>query len=201
MKKARSTSSKKRTVKKAPAKARVVAPKRKGAKTSGKTARSRSTTAKRRPTTKTVVRKPAKKTAARKPTKKTTRAAKPKPKAKPAPKRRTAPEKKPAATRVARARKVAPVVPPAPTVPANELKAGVVTHYYSHLAVAVVSLTDRGLRVGDRIHVKGHTSDFYQSVESLQVEHDSVTTAEMSRAVGMKVTDHAREHDIVYLVT
>jgi putative protease len=86
-------------------------------------------------------------------------------------------------------------------VPANELKAGVVTHYYSHLAVAVVALTDRGLRVGDRIHVKGHTSDFYETVESLQVEHNSVIAAEIGRAVGLKVTDHAREHDTVYLVT
>jgi putative protease len=86
-------------------------------------------------------------------------------------------------------------------VPANELKVGVVTHYYSHLSVAVVSLTDRGLRVGDRIHIKGHTSDFYQAVESLQLEHESVMAADMGKAVGMKVTEHAREHDVVYIVT
>lgn len=76
-----------------------------------------------------------------------------------------------------------------------------VTHYYSHLAVAVVSLTDRGLRVGDRIHIKGHTSDFYQPVDSLHIEHESVTASDRGRAVGMKVTDHAREHDTVYVVT
>jgi putative protease len=101
--------------------------------------------------------------------------------------------------RVARAPKVAPVA--APAVPANELKVGVVTHYYSHLTVAVVSLTDRGLRVGDRIHIKGHTSDFYQTVESLQLEHESVMAAGIGQAVGMKVTEHAREHDVVYIVT
>ncbi|MFZ5877084.1 MAG: hypothetical protein ACOYXU_11835, partial [Nitrospirota bacterium] len=138
---------------------------------------------------------------ARRPAQKAARAAKPKPKTKPAAKRRAATKTKPAATRVARAPKVTPVVAPAPVVPANELKAGVVTHYYSHLSVAVVSLTDRGLRVGDRIHVKGHTSDFYQTVESLQVEHESVMAARIGQAVGMKVTEHAREHDVVYLVT
>ena len=114
---------------------------------------------------------------------------------------------RPAATRRRTAKPVAPVRPPQaaipapPVVPANELKIGVVTHYYSHLSVAVVSVTDRPLQVGDRIHIKGHTSDFYQTVESIQVEHESRPRAEVGQAVGLRVTDHAREHDVVYLVT
>jgi len=114
---------------------------------------------------------------------------------------------RPAATRRRTAKPVAPVRPPQtaipapPVVPANELKIGVVTHYYSHLSVAVVSVTDRPLQVGDRIHIKGHTSDFYQTVESIQVEHESRPRAEVGQAVGLGVTDHAREHDVVYLVT
>lgn len=195
MKRSRSAASKKRPAAKSgrttkPKKARSTAARRRTTK------KAASRTAKK----KTIAaRKPAKKKPARKPAKNTTRAAKPKPKAKPAPKRRAATKKKPGVTRVARAPKVAP--PVAPAVPANELKVGVVTHYYSHLSVAVVSLTDRGLRVGDRIHVKGHTSDFYQTVESLQVEHESVMAAQTGQAVGMKVSEHAREHDTVYLVT
>lgn len=86
-------------------------------------------------------------------------------------------------------------------MPANEFKVGLVTHYYSHLNVAVISLTDRALRVGDRIHVKGHTSDFYQTVESMEIDHQPASDAHVGQAVGMKVTDHAREHDAVYLVT
>jgi putative protease len=188
MKKSRPAASKKRTA----AKSRKAA----------KPKKARASAAKRRTTKKVVTRTARKKpAAARKPARKPARAAKPKPKAKPAPKRRaaTAIKKKPATARVARVPKVAPVV--APPVPANELKVGVVTHYYSHLSVAVVSLTDRGLRVGDRIHIKGHTSDFYQSVESLQLEHESVMAAGIGPAVGMKVTEHAREHDVVYIVT
>ena len=52
---------------------------------------------------------------------------------------------------------------------------GVVTHYYGHLSVAVVKL-DPGtaLRIGDNIHIKGHTSDFGQRVESLQIGHAPV---------------------------
>ncbi|MBI3606611.1 MAG: hypothetical protein HY207_01425 [Nitrospirae bacterium] len=86
-------------------------------------------------------------------------------------------------------------------MPPNELKIGVVTHYYSHLSVAVVSLTDRAMQVGDRIHLRGHTTDFHQTVESMEVEHQPVSRAETGQTVGLKVTDHAREHDTVYLVT
>jgi len=92
-------------------------------------------------------------------------------------------------------------VAPTPVVPANELKVGVVTHYYSHLSVAVVAVTDRLLQVGNRIHIKGHTSDFYQTVDSIQIEHESTAVANIGQAVGLRVTEHAREHDVVYLVT
>ncbi|HEU4351739.1 MAG TPA: hypothetical protein VFR66_07660 [Burkholderiales bacterium] len=78
---------------------------------------------------------------------------------------------------------------------------GVVTHYYGHLAVAVVKL-DPGaaLRVGDNIHIKGHTSDFGQRVESLQVGHAPMQEVGPNDDFGLKVIDHAREHDVVYRV-
>ena len=89
--------------------------------------------------------------------------------------------------------------PPAPKLPGERI--GVVTHYYGHLAVAVVKL-DPGttLRVGDNIHIKGHTSDFGQRVDSLQIGHASVQEVGPNDDFGMKVADHAREHDVVYRV-
>jgi hypothetical protein len=51
----------------------------------------------------------------------------------------------------------------------GEQKVGVVTHYFGKIGVAAIQLTDGGLSVGDTIHVKGHTSDFTQSVQSMQV--------------------------------
>ena len=147
------------------------------------------------------------KTRATKAPAKKTGAAKPRAKAAAGARRPTVKAARPAATRRRTAKPVAPVRPPQaaipapPVVPANELKIGVVTHYYSHLSVAVVSVTDRPLQVGNRIHIKGHTSDFYQTVESIQVEHESRPRAEVGQAVGLSVTDHAREHDMVYLVT
>jgi len=85
------------------------------------------------------------------------------------------------------------------TVPGERI--GVVTHYFSHLSVAVLSL-DAGatLRVGDRIHIRGHTTDFGQRVDSLQVEHSPVMEVGPADDFGIKTIDHAREHDIVYKV-
>jgi hypothetical protein len=92
-----------------------------------------------------------------------------------------------------------PAAPPAPKLPGERI--GVVTHYYGHLAVAVVKL-DPGttLRVGDNIHIKGHTSDFGQRVDSLQIGHAPVQEVGPNDDFGMEVADHAREHDVVYRV-
>ena len=77
---------------------------------------------------------------------------------------------------------------------------GVVTHYYGHLSVAVIKLEGATLRVGDAIHFRGHTTDFGQRVESLQVEHLSVPEVGPQDDFGLKVRDHVREHDVVYRV-
>ena len=75
------------------------------------------------------------------------------------------------------------------------------THYYSHLSVATLRL-DSGtkLRVGDVIHVSGHTTDFRQRVESLEVNHADVSEVGPDDDFGLKVVEHAREHDVVYRV-
>ena len=75
---------------------------------------------------------------------------------------------------------------------------GRVTHYYSHLSVAAVSL-DAPLKVGDRVHIKGHTTDLVQAVDSMEVEHGAVDRAAPGDDVALKVMDHVREHDRIYL--
>jgi translation elongation factor EF-1alpha len=82
-----------------------------------------------------------------------------------------------------------------------EQKIGVVTHYFGKIGVAAIEITEGDLKVGDTIHVKGHTSDFTQTVESMQVEHQAVEAARVGDSVGLKVVDHAREHDEVFKVT
>lgn len=83
----------------------------------------------------------------------------------------------------------------------SEQEIGLITHYFGHISVAAVQITDGELRVGDTVHIKGHTTDFTQPVESLEIEHESVEVARPGDDVAMKVKEHAREHDIVYKVT
>ncbi|MGB9687580.1 EF-Tu/IF-2/RF-3 family GTPase [Thermogutta sp.] len=81
-----------------------------------------------------------------------------------------------------------------------EIPVGRVTHYFSHLGVAAVEITNGTLAVGDTIHIKGHTSDFYQPVTSIQIDRQPVQEAKAGQNVGIKVVEHAREHDTVYKV-
>jgi translation elongation factor EF-1alpha len=78
---------------------------------------------------------------------------------------------------------------------------GKVTHYFGKAQVAAVEITDGQLSVGDTIRIKGHTSDWTQKVESIQVEHEQIQTAKPGDQIGIRVMEHAREHDEVYLVT
>ena len=74
------------------------------------------------------------------------------------------------------------------------------THYFGAPSVAVVKLESGTLRVGDTIYIRGHTTDFKQTVESLQVDHAPVSEVGPKDDFGMKVTGHVREHDVVYKV-
>jgi translation elongation factor EF-Tu-like GTPase len=74
---------------------------------------------------------------------------------------------------------------------------GTVAHYFSHLSVAAVTLTDT-LRVGDRIHIVGHTTDVEQTVDSMEVEHEKVDSAGPGDDVALAVADHVRDHDRIY---
>lgn len=91
-------------------------------------------------------------------------------------------------------------IPPVEEPSTKEEAVGTVTHYYSNLQVAVVQVNKGSIKIGDKIHIKGHTTDFTQTVESMEYEHQRIDEAKAGLSVGIKVTDHAREHDIVYLV-
>jgi putative protease len=82
-----------------------------------------------------------------------------------------------------------------------EKQIGVVDNYFSKIGVAAIKITEGSLSLGDRIMVKGATSDFTQVVESMQVDHKDVETAEAGDLVGIKVIDKVRGNDTVYLLT
>ncbi len=74
---------------------------------------------------------------------------------------------------------------------------GTVTHYFGHLGVAAISLAEP-LSVGERIHIKGHTTDVVETVGSMEIEHRSVDRASPGDDVAINVTEHVREHDHVF---
>ena len=82
---------------------------------------------------------------------------------------------------------------------AEEIEVGRVSDYFARIGVAGIDLTAT-LRVGERIHIKGHTTDLELVVESLQVEHENVQEAGPGAKIGIKVSDRCRGGDHVYVV-
>jgi hypothetical protein len=74
---------------------------------------------------------------------------------------------------------------------------GSIEHWYSHLSVAAVRLT-APLKVGDRIHIKGHTTDITQTVDSLEVDRQKIEQAKPGDDVALHVDGHVRDHDLIY---
>lgn len=83
---------------------------------------------------------------------------------------------------------------------ATEEKVGIVDGYYAKIGVAAIRLTDGALQVGDQIRIQGHTTDFTQTVESMQVEKTPIQRAERGSEVALKVRERVRLHDQIFLV-
>jgi translation initiation factor IF-2 len=82
----------------------------------------------------------------------------------------------------------------------EEVKIGLVVKYFAKPEVAAIELTDGSLKVGDTIHITGHTTDFEQEIDSMQVDNVDVEQARKGDAVGIKVKERVRPHDTVYIV-
>ncbi|MCZ2845303.1 MAG: translation elongation factor-like protein [Candidatus Bathyarchaeota archaeon] len=78
----------------------------------------------------------------------------------------------------------------------NEKEIGKISHFFPKINVAVIELSDE-LSVGDKIIIKGSTTNFEQIIDSMQIEHKNVNRANAGQSVGLKVKDRVRENDIV----
>lgn len=130
------------------------------------------------------------------------KAAKPRSKAKKAmkPVRRKA-ARKPAARKKAAKRAIAKGRLKAAQGPeANMEKIGEVTHYFPHVNAAAVKLMKDGLKVGDEIYLKGHTTDFREKVLSIQLDHVPIQEGGKGQEIGLLVKQRVRMGDSVYRV-
>lgn len=81
-----------------------------------------------------------------------------------------------------------------------EEQVGIIEHWFGHIGVAGIKVTSGSIKVGDVLHFKGHTTDFQETVSTLQIEHDEVDELKPGDDGGMKVSQKVREHDKVYKV-
>ncbi|MBI4181273.1 MAG: translation elongation factor-like protein [Chloroflexi bacterium] len=81
-----------------------------------------------------------------------------------------------------------------------EIEIGKISDFFAHPVVAGIELT-ASLKVGDKIHIVGHTTDITFNVESIQINNVNVQTTKAGDIVGIKVTDRVRKGDTVYKVT
>jgi len=82
---------------------------------------------------------------------------------------------------------------------AEEKSIGKISHFFGNISVGIIELTE-SLNVGDKIHIKGASTDFEQTIESMQVEHADIQSAKSGDAVGIKVAQKVKEGDEVFLV-
>ncbi len=80
-----------------------------------------------------------------------------------------------------------------------EKEIGKVSSYFAHVSVAAIKLSSK-LEVGNKIHVKGNTTDFENVVDSIQIEKKSVQKAKKGDHIGIKVPEKVRPNDTVFLV-
>jgi len=80
-----------------------------------------------------------------------------------------------------------------------EKEIGEVSGFFSHINVAAIKLSGN-LKVGDKIHIKGHTTDLEQNIDSIQIEKKSVNEAKKGDHIGIKVINKVRPGDKVFLV-
>jgi selenocysteine-specific translation elongation factor len=82
----------------------------------------------------------------------------------------------------------------------KEKAVGKVSDFFAHVVVAGIDMTGK-LKVGDKIHIKGHTTDIEMDLTSMQIDNKDVTQAKKGQSVGIKVPERVRPGDVVYKVT
>jgi translation elongation factor EF-1alpha len=82
----------------------------------------------------------------------------------------------------------------------KEKAVGKVSDFFAHVVVAGIDMTGK-LKVGDKIHIKGHTTDIEMDLTSMQIDNENVKQAKKGQSVGIKVPERVRPGDIVYKVT
>lgn len=77
---------------------------------------------------------------------------------------------------------------------------GEITHYFGNVSAAAVKLIKSGIKSGDKIFIKGHTTEFKETVKSIQLDHQPIAQGKKGQEIGMSVKSRVRIGDKVYKV-
>ena len=83
----------------------------------------------------------------------------------------------------------------------KEQEIGYVSKYFGQISVAAIEIIAGKIGVGDKIHIKGHTTDINEKIQSLQIEHNAVENAKKGDSIGIKVTEKVRRKDKVLKIS
>jgi putative protease len=81
-----------------------------------------------------------------------------------------------------------------------EEKIGIVEHFFTNINVAAIKITDGELKIGDTVHFVGAHTDVVQQIDRMEINRVPIQNAKTGDAIGIKVKDKVREHDIVYKI-
>ena len=82
----------------------------------------------------------------------------------------------------------------------TEEEVGVVVKFFSKPSVAALEITSSSIKVGDLLHYKGHTTDFTDTVNRIEVDNQAIEEARTGQLIGIKTKERVREKDKVYKV-
>ena len=80
----------------------------------------------------------------------------------------------------------------------KEQEIGYVSKYFGQIKVAAIEITAGKLSIGETIHIKGHTTDMNMDIAAIQIQHESVDSANKGDSIGLKVSGKARRKDKVF---
>lgn len=82
----------------------------------------------------------------------------------------------------------------------EEKEIGKISHYFGHIDVGVIEISAGELKPGDKIAIRGHTTNFEQEVKSMQIEREKVQVGKKGDGIGIKVKERVRPGDTVYKI-
>ncbi len=88
---------------------------------------------------------------------------------------------------------------PAPATPAGE-EIGRVVGFFAVPSAAILEITQGSLKVGEKIWIRGHTTDLIETISSMQIDRAPISEAEKGQQIGVKVSGRVRRHDRVYKI-